>query len=66
MRFHFFIYCFKINLYLEETIYGPMHSRAGVELYEQTIHAAVQAGGKVEVGGKVSNCYMLSIDFCRK
>ena len=30
-----------------------MHSKAGVELYEKTIAEAVQAGGKVEVGGKV-------------
>lgn len=42
-------------LMAEGTIYGPMHSQQGVELYRNTINEAVQAGGKVEVGGNVSH-----------
>jgi len=37
----------------DNTIYGPMHSRSGVELFKQTVADAVAAGGKVEVGGEV-------------
>lgn len=34
-------------------IYGPMHSQSGVDLYKKTVADAVNAGGKIEVGGKV-------------
>lgn len=37
----------------EGTIYGPMHSKAGVELYKSTVQEAIDAGGKIEIGGKV-------------
>lgn len=35
------------------TLYGPMHSKAGVEGYQKTIEEAVQLGGKVEFGGNL-------------
>nr|CAB3219603.1 alpha-aminoadipic semialdehyde dehydrogenase [Phallusia mammillata] len=37
----------------DDIIYGPMHSKAGVELYKSTIEEAIKLGGKIEVGGKV-------------
>jgi aldehyde dehydrogenase family 7 protein A1 len=35
------------------TLYGPMHTKVGVELYKKAIADAVKMGGKVEFGGKV-------------
>jgi len=37
----------------EGTLYGPLHSKAGVAGYLQTISDAVDAGGVVEFGGRV-------------
>jgi len=37
----------------EGTLYGPMHSKQGVELFTSTITAIKAAGGKLEFGGKV-------------
>ncbi|XP_071794789.1 alpha-aminoadipic semialdehyde dehydrogenase-like [Asterias amurensis] len=37
----------------ESTLYGPMHSQQGIEIYENAIKNAVAQGGKIEVGGKV-------------
>lgn len=37
----------------EGTLYGPMHSKAGVELFKKAVASAVQNGGKIEYGGKV-------------
>lgn len=36
------------------TLYGPMHSRQGVEMYFKAIEEAKRSGGKVECGAKVS------------
>ncbi|CAB4058213.1 ALDH7A1 [Lepeophtheirus salmonis] len=35
------------------TLYGPLHSKNGIEAYKKTIQDAVAAGGKIEFGGKV-------------
>merc|ERR1712241_469740 len=35
------------------TLYGPMHSKVGIEGYQKTIEEAVTLGGKIEYGGKV-------------
>jgi aldehyde dehydrogenase family 7 protein A1 len=35
------------------TLYGPMHSKAGVDGYKKSIEEAVASGGKIEFGGKV-------------
>ncbi|QQP36683.1 Aldehyde dehydrogenase 7 family_ member A1like, partial [Caligus rogercresseyi] len=35
------------------TLYGPLHSKNGIEAYKKTIADAVAAGGKIEYGGKV-------------
>ncbi|XP_022094228.1 alpha-aminoadipic semialdehyde dehydrogenase-like [Acanthaster planci] len=37
----------------ENTLYGPMHSQQGVEIYQNAIQNALAQGGKLEVGGKV-------------
>lgn len=37
----------------DATLYGPMHSLTAVENFKQTISDAVNAGGKIEFGGKV-------------
>jgi len=37
----------------DTTLYGPMHSLTAVENFKQTILDAVNAGGKIEFGGKV-------------
>lgn len=37
----------------EGTLYGPMHSKIGVQGYEKTIAEALALGGKIEFGGKV-------------
>ena len=44
---------------VEGTLYGPMHSKAGIDQYKQSIAEAQQQGGKVECGGKVNSgvCY---------
>nr|XP_039274368.1 alpha-aminoadipic semialdehyde dehydrogenase-like [Styela clava] len=34
-------------------LYGPMHSKAGVDLYKKTVAEARALGGTVEVGGEV-------------
>ena len=39
------------------TLYGPMHSKVGVEGYKKSIEEAVATGGKIEFGGKVINQY---------
>eukprot|EP00057_Strongylocentrotus_purpuratus_P033890 XP_793156.3 PREDICTED: alpha-aminoadipic semialdehyde dehydrogenase [Strongylocentrotus purpuratus] len=36
----------------DNTLYGPMHSEQGVEVFKSAVAAAVSQGGKVEVGGK--------------
>jgi len=35
------------------TLYGPLHSKVGIEGYQKTIDEAVALGGKIEFGGKV-------------
>lgn len=35
------------------TLYGPMHTKQGVELYSKTIEEVKKSGGKVECGAKV-------------
>merc|ERR1712088_555350 len=35
------------------TLYGPMHSKVGVEGYKKSIEEAVATGGKIEFGGNV-------------
>uniref|UniRef100_T1JGM2 aldehyde dehydrogenase (NAD(+)) n=1 Tax=Strigamia maritima TaxID=126957 RepID=T1JGM2_STRMM len=35
------------------TLYGPMHSKLGVQLYQAAIESAKKNGGKIEIGGKV-------------
>ena len=40
---------------VESTLYGPMHSQQGIEIYENAIKNAVAQGGKIEVGGKVTD-----------
>ena len=37
----------------ESTLYGPMHSKAGVASYENAIEKIKVAGGKIAFGGKV-------------
>ena len=37
----------------KQTLYGPMHSPAGVESYLKTLEEAKQQGGQVVYGGKV-------------
>ncbi|XP_072051343.1 alpha-aminoadipic semialdehyde dehydrogenase-like [Amphiura filiformis] len=37
----------------EGILYGPMHSKQGIEVYKSAVEAAQQQGGKVECGGKV-------------
>ena len=51
------------------TLYGPMHSKVGVEGYKKSIEEAVATGGKIEFGGKVINqynflVYLLYLFFC--
>jgi aldehyde dehydrogenase family 7 protein A1 len=36
-----------------ETLYGPMHSKAGLEAYAKTIKDVQNLGGKIALGGKV-------------
>ena len=35
------------------TLYGPLHSKVGVDGYLQTLEDAKKAGGKVEFGGNI-------------
>merc|ERR1711976_647340 len=35
------------------TLYGPLHSKIGIEGYQKTIEEALTLGGKIEYGGKV-------------
>ena len=37
----------------EGTLYGPLHSEVAVNEYKKTLVDAVNAGGKIEFGGKV-------------
>lgn len=37
----------------KNTLYGPLHNKAAVDKYKQTIDDAVKAGGKIEFGGRV-------------
>lgn len=37
------------------TLYGPLHSKAAVKQYQDTIAAIKAAGGKIEYGGEVVN-----------
>ncbi|XP_023349089.1 putative aldehyde dehydrogenase family 7 member A1 homolog [Eurytemora carolleeae] len=35
------------------TLYGPLHSKQGVQAYQKTIQDAVREGGKIEFGGNL-------------
>ncbi|XP_076333158.1 aldehyde dehydrogenase 7 family member A1 isoform X2 [Tachypleus tridentatus] len=35
------------------TLYGPMHSKQGVEMYMKAVEDAQKQGGKIEYGGKI-------------
>ena len=37
----------------EGTLYGPMHSKVGIQGYLKTLEEVKQLGGKIEFGGKV-------------
>jgi aldehyde dehydrogenase family 7 protein A1 len=37
----------------KETLYGPMHTKQGIDLFKNAIDEATAQGGKVEFGGKV-------------
>lgn len=37
----------------EDTLYGPMHSKQGVDQYKAALLDVEQYGGKIEFGGKV-------------
>ena len=37
----------------EGVLYGPLHSKAAVEMFEQAVEGAKAEGGVVECGGKV-------------
>ena len=50
---------------VDGVLYGPMHSKQGVEMYKQAIQDAIAQGGKVEVGGKVWTVVFLPVTgFC--
>jgi len=38
---------------VDGTLYGPMHSKIGVQGYLKAINEAKELGGKIEFGGKV-------------
>ena len=38
---------------LDGTLYGPLHNKAGIDIYKSAIEEAVKQGGKIECGGKV-------------
>lgn len=51
----------------ESTLYGPLHSADSVERFNNTIKKAVESGGKIEFGGKVScvqNCFIKRLWNC--
>ncbi|XP_063955718.1 alpha-aminoadipic semialdehyde dehydrogenase-like [Lytechinus pictus] len=37
----------------DNTLYGPMHSKQGMEVFKNAVSDAVAQGGQVEVGGKI-------------
>lgn len=37
-----------------KTLLGPLHTKASVQEYEETIEQIKKCGGKIEIGGKVS------------
>lgn len=41
-------------LYIDGTLYGPLHSQQGVDQYFAALEEAKAQGGKIECGGKVS------------
>lgn len=38
-----------------KTLYGPLHNSEAVNAFKNAVEEAVQAGGKIEFGGKVSH-----------
>ena len=54
MRYVTTVFGLLVLLVSESTLYGPMHSQQGVDIYNKAIQNAVTQGGTVEVGGKVS------------
>ena len=46
-----------MHLIADGVLYGPMHSKEGVEMYKAAVKEAVAKGGKVEFGGNVSCSY---------
>lgn len=38
---------------LSETLIGPLHTPAAVDVYKKTVAEAVKLGGTIEFGGKV-------------
>ena len=40
-------------MHIENTLYGPMHSQQGVDVFNSAVEDAVAQGGKLECGGKV-------------
>ena len=43
-----------MHLIADGVLYGPMHSKEGVEMYKAAVKEAVAKGGKIEFGGNVS------------
>lgn len=41
-------------VYIDGTLYGPLHSQQGVDQYFAALEEAKAQGGKIECGGKVS------------
>lgn len=39
-----------------ETLCGPVHTKASIDLYEKTIRAAQEQGGRILFGGEVIEC----------
>ena len=48
-------------LITEGTLYGPMHSKQGVEVYKAAVEDAKKQGGKIECGGNVSSTLFSSL-----
>ena len=46
-----------MHLVADGVLYGPMHSKEGVEMYKAAVKEAVAKGGKIEFGGNVSWSY---------
>lgn len=38
-----------------ETLYAPLHTESSVKEYKETIARALELGGKIEFGGKVTS-----------